>query len=229
MLWTLEWADQARATMLWSFLIAGVMRSVENCSAKLCSNLIASTRLLLVIDSLLVASLSCVARPRPAVSLVLLPVHTSDGLIDVLLTCENFPKIVNRKLVVIIFRRFWTTCRPHHDLTESYILLLRCRARFLINRTISVIPLNDLDAAGLVLLALLLVGFGVDLTDGLVPLPALTNSRRLRASLLVVKALVDGRLVILWLSVQVLLRRILMGISACVLDKFRPCWAGHTS
>ena len=229
MLWALEWANQARATTLWSFLIAGVMRSVENCSAKLCSNLTASTRLLLVIDSLLVASLSCVARPRPAVGLVLLPAHTSDGLIDVLLTCEDLPEIVNRKLVVIVFRRLWATCRPHHDLTESYVLLLRCRARFLINRTDSVVPLNDLDAASLVLLALLLVGLGVDLSDGLVPLPALANSRRLRASLLVVKVLVDGRLIILWLTVQVLLREILMRISACVLDKFRPCWTGHTS
>ena len=91
MLWTLEWADQARATMLWSFLIAGVMRSVENCSAKLCSNLIASTHLLLIISSLLVASLSRVARPRATVGLVMFTVHTSDSLVDVLLAREDFP------------------------------------------------------------------------------------------------------------------------------------------
>ena len=229
MLWALEWANQARAFTLRSLQIAGVMGSVENCSAKLCSNLTACTRLLLVTDSLLVASISCVARPRPAVSLVLFTAHTSDGLIDVLLTREDLPKIVNRKLVVIVFCRLRSTRRPHHDLTESYVLLLRCRPRFLINRTDSVVPLNDLDAASLVLFTLLLVGLGVDLTDSLVPLPALANSCRLRASLLVVKVLVDSRLVVLWLTIQVLLREILMRISACILDKLRPGWTCHTS
>ena len=89
--WTLERANQARANTLGSFLIAGVMRSVENCSAKLCSNLSAGTRLLLIISSLLVASLIRVARPRAAVGLVLFAVHTSDSLVDVLLACEDLP------------------------------------------------------------------------------------------------------------------------------------------
>lgn len=131
---SLEGAHQASCgSTLWSFLIALVEMPVENCSSKLRTNLTVSTSLLLLIDSLLITSLYGVARPRTTIGLVLIVIHASDGLVDVLLARQDLPKIVNRKLVVTVFCGLMATGRPHHHLTESYVLLLRCDARFLIN------------------------------------------------------------------------------------------------
>lgn len=76
------------------------------------------------------ASLS-VARLGPAalhvlVSLLLL-LQAPQIRVDIFLTRENFPKVVDRKLVFTLCEELFSASRAHHGLTESNVLLRRAR------------------------------------------------------------------------------------------------------
>jgi len=105
-----------------------LLLSIKNCRAKLLPDL-AIEGLLALFIPVGIGSFS-VARLRPGVVLVLTLVHAPCSLVDILLAGENLPEVVDRELVLGALGSLWATCGSHHDLTQSYMLLLG-RARFL--------------------------------------------------------------------------------------------------
>ena len=49
-------------------------------------------------------------------------VVASSLVAGMLLSGEDLPKIVDRQFVIIVFSSVMATSRPHHHLTDSYIL-----------------------------------------------------------------------------------------------------------
>ena len=117
--------DLGRALLLGrcgSLLLLLVITIKDGCAkllAKSTANRLLRLLCLLRLDGLIEAA----SRARSLLLLGLLQAH--DGLADFLLGRENFPEVVNRKLVVFLPScSLIATCRAHHHLAKCYILLL---------------------------------------------------------------------------------------------------------